>query len=214
MLFNNRKKKREQELIERDHLLTEKQFSADIQKAGQIKDPAERLVALQYISNDIQAQFLKEDRDIFKHVEQSGKKTRRRVGWGSVAGGLTALVLVAHPVGWGILAGGAAAMAIGSSAAGSARETFVEKQLTKEAAGHSGRLSVLQALVDGMIEETLVNNVEVIKKSPLYEQVKDLYGISEEFSASAQSPAQKGKKAPVAKEAPAKGILRKNQPKL
>ena len=200
MLFDSRKKKRAQEILEKDRLLIERQFSADIQKAAQIEDPAKKIVALQYILNDIDVQRLKEDKDILNQAAQSGKKTSKRVGWGTVAGGLTALVLVAHPVGWGVLLGGAAAGWAGTYAASSAREKAVDKKLTKENATHTDRLWDLQYTVADMIRETVKNNAEVLKDYPLYDEVKKKYSITEEFLASAQPPAPANKVAPEAKE--------------
>ena len=173
MPFNKRKQEKQLRTkeINDGRVLQEQQFEDAIKKAGQIEDPAAKVLALRKVADEITAQVRAETNQIEKFA---GKKMGRTTlaGLAPAAAGGTAV---------GLFAGPAAPLAIpaaifvlaGAAVVGDRRANAAEKKLKAASALHRSNLIVQAAWARKLADTVVENNVEAISKSPLFRQVKE-----------------------------------------
>jgi hypothetical protein len=180
-MFGKRKKEREaQELVD-NRIEAQKKFDESIQSASAIKDPAERILALRNVGQQIVDQIDSEDIAINKTVAKTEKKARAFGVFPAAAGGFAVASLVAGPLGWagvGIVYAGIALGEIFASKSGKA----VKKKLQENAKDYIQNLNEKADLVGVIISRTVEDNVQQISKSPLYPEVIDIPGLPEVFA--------------------------------
>jgi len=189
MAFKKRKEAKElraRELSD-SRVQTEKKFDASIQEAAEITDPAKKILALREISEGISAQIQSEKSAITKkaqntqvNTELTGMGSSLAVGAGVIVGvGLLAppLAIVGIPV---MMAG-----VITGKIVSFKRADAAEKKLLEVSGNHIKNMEGQIDLVSAMSDVVIDSNVKELSKSPLFDKVLALPGISDRFAVAA-----------------------------
>jgi hypothetical protein len=163
------------------HAREEKQFESAIQKADQMTDPAEKVLALRDIAKQVRAQIRREDNAIDKKMDgKLDKSGLASLGSGAAAG--AAVGIFGGPIGPPVGAVVGAAVAITGVIIGATHAGNAAKKLKALSASHKKHLEGQINRAYALADETVENNVEAISQSPLFEQVKDLPGMAPKFA--------------------------------
>ena len=208
--FSKRKEKKAEERNQK-RAEVEALFRQGVSLAEQINDPAQKVIGLQQVYDNIKGYL----GGTLTEIKTKGKNTTRNTYWGSVgvigSAGLTGTLLVTGPIGWGIL--GATLVGYGGAAVvGIKRGEKVQGQLMDESLSHISNMTSLQYAVANKIDATIAANVDAISASPLRERLLSVPSLSKKFTAAAEkhlqeiqnaAPVAQDKAAPVAEEKPA-----------
>ena len=162
MLFKKHREKKAQEVRDRQ-IKVENKFSAAMKEANRIEDPAEKILALQKVMDQIALYLAGETKSLLEKVNASEKRSDL-VG---DAGNLTfwlGMVAVTNPVGWVAMAGGGT-VSMGATVVGGLRKRHIIKKHDKENAEHEENLDNLQTSIDKTIDEVLQSDVEGVVNS-------------------------------------------------
>ena len=202
MFFKKRKAAAKQKLIN-TRLTEEKRIRALMAEATEMTDPAEKLLKLEEIRNDIYGTINTENSRISKKVTKAGDKiilSGAGTSIGLIVGSLP-VSLVALPVGLGMLGAGAPGL-LGTFVATSKREEVVTKKLKKEVDDYLQEIEGLGQSVDQAKNELIENRKDEIIHSPFFEQVLETPSLSKLFiKAAAQRLSQYKEEAEAAKKA-------------
>jgi len=218
-MFNKRKQKRAQELSE-SRIEIEKQFHATIYKAGLMEDPAEKIIMLQAISDNISDKIQSESSAISKKAGRAAAGSLLGggvIGVGGYATGLGMMINpVTAPVGACILGAGLVTIMVGGIG-GTIHGRSVRNKFELSVADHKENLGRLQKLINVMTDITIEHNVKEISKSPLYAKVRALPGIAEKFADAAAKRLAAEEVPAVAETGPAaeaeqKTVLKRREP--
>ena len=177
--FNKSKEKKAQEL-KAHQTEVENQYATAIQEINELKDPGQRIVALQGLKAQIE-QYLVDGKSV---VIKKADKSEDRAGFvanTAFYGGLGTSLFFTGPVGWTVL-GVATVGYMGAEVAGALRSRSIVKKFAKENAGHAENLYKLQDRIDTLTDQALENNVDTIRQSPYYSRLRNISGLSEKFS--------------------------------
>lgn len=166
------------------HTQREQHFDAALKEAHQIADPAEKIIALKKVREDISSHIKNEGQAIAEEAQGKQNKTLL-AGTGTAMAAATAVAIVTGPIGWiglPVLAGGAA----GAAAIASKRKKSALKDMERTSAGHLERMGGKVTSITASIHAVVKNNVKEISKSPLYEEIKALPGVTEKFAEAAK----------------------------
>lgn len=200
-MFNKRREKKAQELKEQRRR-AEQQFSDALKQAEQIEDPAEKVVALQGLSDEINARIAGETRSINKQANSSENKTRFGSSLAVCASGVTAALIFTTPLGAGIVLGAAGLGYLGSAVAGGARGEAVRDKLMLEATEFVTSLGSIMMAANDLRDATIESDVEAISASPLREKILATEGLAMKFANAAAKNIVKSREA-APEEAPA-----------
>lgn len=186
--FKKHKEKKAAKVRQADdaRLQMEQKFDAAIEKAGQIEDPATKIMALNKAGNEILSQVIRETREISDKAENA-QKIPDKLSWPLWYGSIGAFLFVAGPPGW--IAGGAAlAGSVGSNLIGRRRKKTTKQKLQKASDSHLKRLHDQATRSYDMAVEVAGDgkNVEAISQSPLKDKVLALPGIADKFAEAAK----------------------------
>ena len=180
MFYKKRKEAKSKELND-NRVQSETQISAAIDKAEQIADPAEKLLRLDKIRNDIDSELVCEAGVTVKKSDRAGAKALMG-GMGATSAAVAGVVLLvtgpAVVVGIPVMLGGY----IGSIFLFDKRKESAAGKLAAEANDHVQKMIALRAQVSDMTDAVIENNVKEISQSPLYGDVRALPGIAEKFA--------------------------------
>lgn len=183
MLFKKRKEKKETQIREREqaHTQLEQGFEDAIQKANQITDPAEKVLALREVKSQISSHLQKIKLAETKAVYSEGNKTIA-ASLASGAGAGAATGVFGGPIGLAVCVPAGMVVAVAGLVASNKHEKSVRKKLEALSASHKDRLREQANRAYGMADTVIENNVEEISQSPLFQQVKALPGCTEKFA--------------------------------
>jgi len=197
MLFKKRKEAKEKTVRELNdrHLGLEKRFSDRLEKAGQIADPAEKLVELKRISANISDQVENENK-------AASRQTDKKANTVLLAGLATAVIASTFVASIPVLG---AVLAIPVFIAGFATsgtmaimlKSFLTKKQKAASVSHFRRLEDIRACASKMTDEVITNNVKAISQSPLYGQVLAFPDIADQFRTAATAEYTAADKHPV-----------------
>lgn len=161
--------------------LQEAKFGDAIRKADDIKDPAEKVLALRKIVDDVTAQIEREGGVIDRtSIRESNKVTLSGMGGTAVVATATTF-LVATPIGWvglPVFVGGLAVTGIVSKL----RKNSVQKDLEEASKEHIQRMAKQINAVSSKIDAVVNDNVEEISKSPLYGKIHAIPDLATRFA--------------------------------
>jgi hypothetical protein len=144
------------------------QFEADIAQAVQIEDPAEQILKLDEIKQNI----------LETEAELSGAK------WGEEHAIADSALSAGLKAGWMFLPVAPAAQAIREESVRKKRKAEVKDHMQKMG-GQEAQMHDLRRTINGTIDTIAENNVTKICLSPLQEQVLGVLGISGSFTRAA-----------------------------
>ena len=177
--FDKNKEKKAQEL--RAHQTeVENQDAAAIQEINELKDPGQRIVALQGLKSQIES-YLQDGKNTVTKKADKSEGRAGHVADAALYGGLGTSLFLTGPIGWTAIGVGLAGY-MGAEVVGALRGRSIEKKYAKENAGHAENLYKLQDRIDTLTDQALENNVETIRQSPYYSRVRNISGLSEKFS--------------------------------
>jgi len=201
MPFKQRKQAEKQQRIE-TRLAKEQRIAASIAEAEKIAEPGEKLMKLEDILRDIQNVISVENGTINNKAIKAGGKTAfgsLGAGVALMAGGIATAVIFPPAAGVGLGIYIASIPAMGASLpAGIGREKAVKKKFAAEAKDHLQNLDELKQSVTDKRDSLIVyikEHKDEIVRSPFYEKVSELPGLSEEFAGVAAQEIAKYKEA-------------------
>ena len=201
-MFKKRKERKAQELSDR-RAMVEQEFSEAIRKASGIKDPAEKIIELQAIDDQIDDTLANDYVDGIVKGNKSIVNVGLGGGVGSIVTGTVVACAVAGPVGVAVMGAGMLA-GMSSPFAGYVRAKSVLKRHQEGMTEHVESLTGLKTRIEEMTDETIELNLKKIYRSPLYGQLRALPGLTEKFADAAGKHLSAGD-APVA--APVKKLV-------
>lgn len=187
-MFGSKKRKKarelEAQLIAQDQAKVEQKFNAAIEEAREVKDPAQRIIALKKIEADISNKIRSIEADISNKSFKKGKKVLG-MGAGSTAlvtGGVIAGAVIAAPPLFLAVGPVLASGLIGSLFGAKKREDKALRKLGEPVAEYIDNLYFQISRINALTNTTITRNVEKISTSPLYGDVLALPGVSKQFS--------------------------------
>jgi hypothetical protein len=202
-MFGRKKREKARELADQQiaaqRVKLQRTYDEYIQTACQIKDPAEKILALKKIEDSLKSQIYSEQRDISNKAERQSKKIDTIGSLISTGGGVAALSLLGGPVAWVgipiIFAGGAGAEYLAGK-----REKALAKKFTAAANDYLKNLKEMSGLVSEITKVTVENNVQEISHSPLYKKMLELPGLTDLYAAAAAKHIETDKESAVQKD--------------